>query len=205
MPARTASLVGTTTSVDPKTLHTFHRNPRRGDVAVIAASLRAHGQYKPITVNLGTHTGRANEVLAGNHTLMAFRDLREAEPELFQEIKVHWVDVDDDMCNRIVLADNRTSELGGMDLEQLHDILSSLEDADLTGTGYDTDYLKMLEEVTGGPPSLDDLADEHGDPLPGDGNETVRLSLSPMLAQQWNDHRRDYSSDDLALSALLNV
>lgn len=56
-------------------LNIFDGNPRRGDVAKIAESLRARGQYRPIVVNRGTHTGRKMEVLAGNHTLMAARSI----------------------------------------------------------------------------------------------------------------------------------
>ena len=125
--ASTTSSVGKTTAVPPAQLNTFHRNPRKGDVKAIAASLRAHSQYKPITANLGTHTGRPHEVLAGNHTLMAIRDLAVAEPDdkRWGKVLVHWVDVDDDMCNRIVTADNQTSQLGGFDSEEL---LALLED-----------------------------------------------------------------------------
>ena len=137
---------GTTTTVTPESLHVYHRNPRRGDIAAIAASLRVNGQYKPITVNIGTHTGRPNEVLAGNHTLIAFRDLSESDPERFSEIKVHWVDVDDDTASRIVVADNRISELGGFDAHMLSDILKDLDD--LAGTGYtDIDLGKLLPPV----------------------------------------------------------
>lgn len=39
----------------------YHRNPRRGNMAAIAESLKARGQYKPIVVNKGTKTGIANE------------------------------------------------------------------------------------------------------------------------------------------------
>lgn len=56
-------------------LSTFERNPRRGDVAAIAESLTRHGQYRPIVVNAGSLTGRVNEVLAGNHTLLAAKHL----------------------------------------------------------------------------------------------------------------------------------
>lgn len=134
--------VGTTTDAPPKQLHTFHRNPRRGDISAIAASLKTHGQYKPITVNIGTHTGRPNEVLAGNHTLMAFRNLAETDPDTFSTIKVHWVDVDDDTADRIVVVDNRTSELGTMDTELLYEIISGLPD--LSGTGFSAEDLESL-------------------------------------------------------------
>ena len=36
----------------------YHQNPRQGDTAAIAESLRVNGQYRPIVVNLGTRTGR---------------------------------------------------------------------------------------------------------------------------------------------------
>lgn len=39
----------------------YHRNPRRGDVDAIARSLAVNGQYRPIVVNIGTHTGRPLE------------------------------------------------------------------------------------------------------------------------------------------------
>lgn len=141
-----ASLTGKTTAVAPSTLNVFHRNPRHGDTAAIAASLKAHGQYKPITVNIGTSTGRPHEVLAGNHTLMAFRDLaeRDAFDDRWAKILVHWVDVDDDMCNRIVIADNRTSELGYTDNDTLHELLASFEGTDLSGLGFTTEDITAL-------------------------------------------------------------
>jgi ParB-like chromosome segregation protein Spo0J len=56
-------------------LRTYQRNPRQCDPTAIARSLAVNGQYRPIVVNKGTYTGRPNEVLAGNHTLIAARDL----------------------------------------------------------------------------------------------------------------------------------
>ena len=72
-------------------LQPYHRNPRRGDVAQIARSLKRTGQYRPIVANKGTHTGRPGEVLAGNHTLAAARDRLG-----WAAIWTTWVDVDDD-------------------------------------------------------------------------------------------------------------
>lgn len=59
----------------PDELNPYHANARRGDLAAIARSLETNGQYRPIVVNLGRHTGRPLEVLAGNHTLAAARQL----------------------------------------------------------------------------------------------------------------------------------
>jgi hypothetical protein len=129
--------VGTTSPVAPRDLNIYYKNPRRGDVSAIAASLKAHDQYKPIVVNLGTHTGRPNEVLAGNHTLMAVRDLAERDPSdsRWEKILAHWIDVDEDRAARIVVADNRTSELGHIDTALLTDLLDQIG-TDLDGLGY---------------------------------------------------------------------
>ncbi|AYB70543.1 hypothetical protein SEA_SERENDIPITOUS_1 [Mycobacterium phage Serendipitous] len=131
------SLVGKTTSIAPSQLTLFHKNPRKGDVSAIASSLRRHTQYKPITANVGTHTGRPNEVLAGNHTLLAFRDLAEAEPDdpRWRKMLVHWVDVDDDLAERIVVADNQTSQLGGFDVAELVGLIEGFGE-DIEGLGF---------------------------------------------------------------------
>lgn len=142
------ALEGTTTKINPTELATYHRNARRGNVDAIVGSLRVNGQYKPITVNIGTHTGRPNEVLAGNHTLMAFRTLAEQNPfdPQWSEIAVHWVDVDEDKATRIVLADNRTAEDGTYDEVALYDLIKSLGD-DTAGTGFNDHDLSRLSEL----------------------------------------------------------
>lgn len=119
------------------TLRTYHQNPRRGDVKAIALSLKMNGQYRPIVVNRGTHTGRPDEVLAGNHTLMAARDLG------WDTIQAVTVDVDDDQARRIVLADNRTADLGDYNPEVLAEILAMVDNPD--GTGYSA---SDIEEIT---------------------------------------------------------
>ncbi|PRQ11732.1 hypothetical protein C1Y63_04810 [Corynebacterium sp. 13CS0277] len=133
-------------------LHTYHRNPRRGDTTAIADSLAANGQYRPIVVNKGTHTGRPMEVLAGNHTLAAARLLAENNPddERWHTIDCWVIDVDDEAATRIVLADNRTADLGTYNDDTLLQLLESI-DHDLDGTGYnydDLDDLRALAEDT---------------------------------------------------------
>lgn len=60
----------TVTTIPISDLQPYPRNPRRGNIPAIAESLRALGQYRPIVVNAGTHTGRRLEILAGNHTFL---------------------------------------------------------------------------------------------------------------------------------------
>lgn len=142
----TTANIGKPENLNIADLNNFHANPRLGDVEAIAASLQANGQYKPIVVNRGTYTNRPMEVLAGNHTLKAMRLLTEREPDnpRFTEVACWVVDVDDDRANRIVLADNRTADLGTYQDDILKELLESLED-DFDGTGYTNDDVELLE------------------------------------------------------------
>lgn len=137
-------------------LRPYGRNPRRGDVDAIAASLQANGQYRPIVANRGTLTGRPGEVLAGNHTLAAATSLG------WREVAVTWVDVDDDRVARIVAVDNRTNDLAGYDPNELLALLQGLPDLD--GTGYDARALAELEAAVVDPTALTDVDD--APPLP---------------------------------------
>lgn len=152
MATRTSTpAVNTTTAVAPHELNTYYKNARRGDIPTIVGSLKAHGQYKPLVVNIGTHTGRPNEVLAGNHTLMAMRTLAEQNPtdERWTGVLAHWVDVDDDRAARIVLVDNRSSEIGAVDSDQLYELICTLG-GNIEGTGYtDDDVAALMKAVTG--------------------------------------------------------
>ncbi len=118
-------------------LKLYGKNPRRGNVAAIAESLAAHGQYRPIVVRQGT-----NEVLAGNHTLRAAWQLG------WVEIAATFVAVDDETAARIVLVDNRASDLGTYDDGALAELLAGLPG--LEGTGYDQhDLDRLLDEQLG--------------------------------------------------------
>lgn len=148
-------------------LQTFERNPRRGDVAAIAASLERRGQYRPIVVNAGTLTGRPNEVLAGNHTMLAARRLG------WDTIDVSLVDVDAQAAAEIVAADNRLADLGDYDKTDLHDLLASLESLD--GTGYlESDLAKLHRELFPAEPLTD----------PDDAPAVPEVAVS-QLGQVW--------------------
>lgn len=118
-------------SVAISSLSLHPRNPRKGNIEVIADSLAIHEQYKPIVAQKST-----GHVLAGNHTLQA------AEALGWDEIQVVFVDVDDDEATRILLADNRTSDLGEYDNELLVELLEGLPELD--GTGYSADDLDVM-------------------------------------------------------------
>lgn len=136
----------------------FDGNARRGDVSRIAESLRVNGQYKPIVVNRGSVEGTVrNEVLAGNHTLAAARQLG------WSKLAVVYVDVGRDAALRIMLADNRTNDLAGYDDEALLALLREVGEDGWDGTAFDIDDFAAL---------LDALAVPEFDP---DEEADVRL------------------------------
>jgi hypothetical protein len=197
------ALIGTTTRVRPDELRTFHKNARRGNLDVIKDSLHTHSQYRPIVVNIGTYTGRECEVLAGNHTLMAIRALSEEHPDdaRWSTVAVYWGDWDEHTCTKIVIADNKTAEAGGMDFEVLRDLLGDLPD--LGGTGYtDIDLSSLNQSIDFS--ALDPMReDDEGEGHEPDGKVRMSLKLDSDVAARWVTHRKRHESDTRALMDLL--
>src|SRR3982751_439536 len=110
-------------------------NPRVGDVDAIARSLAAFGQRKPVVAN------RDGTVIAGNHTLLAARQLG------WDAVAAVWVDDDTTTAHAYALADNRTAELGTYDDAALAAFIGQVRGADaelLAATGWTGDDLQDL-------------------------------------------------------------
>ncbi len=111
-----------------------------------------NGQYKPIvTTTNGT-------ILAGNHTYQAALSLG------WEQLATVTLDLDPDSAEatRIMLADNRSSDVGNYDDAQLLQLLTSLET--LEGTGFDTlavDDLSTLLDGGGDYVDPPDITFEH--------------------------------------------
>lgn len=196
-----SQILGTTESLPTEQLTTYHQNPRQGDTETIAQSLRKNGQFRPLVVNKGTHTGRPYEVLAGNHTLLAARELDGTE-DAFPRLDCYVIDVEEDHARRIVLADNRTSDLASYDNHELIELLTATDD--LAGTGWEEEDIEILSDITEGAPSLDELEGEFGTPEDDDFWITIRLRVPPVLNDQWSDWARAYDSPEEAFEALLD-
>lgn len=110
-------------------------NPRRGDINTIAESIKVNGFYGALVAQRST--GR---ILVGNHRYLAAQKLG------IKEVPVAWVDVDDARAKKIMLADNRSHDLGDYDSEALAKLISDLYDSDegLLGTGYTDDIGQFL-------------------------------------------------------------
>lgn len=200
-------------SVAINSLVPFHKNPRRGNVDAIAESLRENGQFQPLVVNKGTKTGRTNEILAGNHTWKAAKQLK------WLKVGVVYVDVDDDEAKRIMLAANRTNDLSSYDAELLADILDSIPD--VTGTGYSEpdakaiiDSVKQQEmaaveavvrpkvDLTQGLPDpfddTDDVDDTMGGPIDMELSPDIHKDMSEQISgivQLTDEMDYDYEGD----------
>ena len=72
------------TRVDVDSLVEFPDNPRTSNLDGIKESIKKHGQYRPLTVNKNN-----NQILTGNHTWLAMKELG------IKECAVMFVDVDE--------------------------------------------------------------------------------------------------------------
>lgn len=116
-------------------------NPRRGDVPVIEESIERNGFYGAVYAQAATR-----RVIVGNHRLRA------ARARGLDTVPVIFLDVDDETARRIMLVDNKSSDLAGYDAELLRRLLAECE-GDLVGTGYvATDLSALLAELESSSP-----------------------------------------------------
>jgi len=167
-----------TQSIDIDTVHPHPRNVRQGDVGAISQSLKAHGQYRPITYQKST--GR---ILAGNHTWKAAKALG------WKNIVASAVVCDDDEAIRILIADNRTSDLADYDDAGLAELLKELADTTtgLEGTLFDGDALDQLLNDLGEYTPADDIENIYSQAVKVPQYEIV--GDQPKLKELFNDDR----------------
>ena len=168
-------------------------NPNRGSVDDLAISLEEFGQYRSI-VALTDGT-----ILAGHHLVEAAKRLK------IPTMRVDFVECDDRTARKILLADNRLADLGlGPSLDLLLKNLSEL-DGDIIGTGFDDDYISMLEEAVSGPPEIDDMFEEaeEAPAKPEDFHRRLTILLDPRFITRWEAIRKMYDTDNQAFASLL--
>lgn len=130
-------ILNETPEMVPQTLIRCHpRNARQGDIGAVYTSITENGWWGYIIAQKST-----GYILVGNHRFQAGCAAQ------MTEFPVVWVDVSDEEALRILLADNRTSDLGSYDNGKLAEMLSELHlqtEKGLTGTAYDADFLDDL-------------------------------------------------------------
>jgi len=179
----------TTTTTPIKKLRPHPSNPRNGDTDAIAQSLQVNGQYRPIVIT------KDGTILAGNHTYAAAMELG------WDTIDTVTLDVDplSAEAHRIMLADNRTSDLGRYDDGLLLSLLRELET--LEGSGYTTDDLAALTHLVEAP-DLDALAAQVGGVTDEDGLVRVVMKLPADLAETFAAEVEVHGAEAVARKAL---
>ena len=152
------------------------QNPRRGDDEAVGESIDVNGFFGAVLVQRST-----GHILAGNTRWRAMRK-RKAK-----SLPGFWIDCDDETALRILLADNRTSDLAVYDDATLRDLLVQLEQqAGLIGTGYtDADLAALLiaqEADLGDDSSFRDSEDEVTGEPDGALLALADVTLSPPIA-----------------------
>lgn len=159
--------------VDIDSIKPHPQNPREGDVGEVVESIKEHGFYGTIVCQVSTRL-----ILAGNHRWKAAKFVGGID-----QVPVAWVDCDDDEALRILLVDNRTSDLATYDLAKLADLLQSMSSTrrGLMGTGYDGDALDQL---------LQDVRPDfkpNDDPPPG--LDKLKPTVCPECGHEWVPER----------------
>ena len=147
------------------------KNPRLGDIALIAESLSKNGQYSPIVVWNDT-------IIAGTHTWKAAKSLG------WKEVAITRYEGSENDALRVLLTDNRTSDIATYDNAYLLELLKSLPDLD--GTGYDLqdiDDLDGLGDSDGGGVSSEKDKPETNDDKP----ETIPIRIGEWFGEMDGD------------------
>ena len=159
--------------------------PRHGNLGAIRESIRANGFYGTCLVQLST-----GHILVGNHRYIA------ATQEGLTEVPVVWTDVDDATARRIMLADNRTTDLATYDDSVLVELLTAVaRNDDLVGSGYTSEDIELLLGDRTVDIDFDALATE----FPDDGTslwKTVAFRLPPGVYQAWTQWFADLEGND---------
>lgn len=155
-------------------------NPRKGNVDAIVESIRANGFYGACVVQQSTM-----RILVGNHRWQA------AKQAGLKKIPVVFVDVDDAQAKKILLADNRTSDLSSYDSEVLVRLLSNM---DLEGTGYRESDLDALIARLDLPAPVEVPFDNGNGP--GERSDSSTLQWGYL---QWRSVRVRITTDEVAL------
>jgi ParB-like chromosome segregation protein Spo0J len=159
-------------------------NPRLGDVAAIAESLEVNGQYSPVVV-------WGNTIIAGTHTWKAAKSLG------WKEVAVTHFEGTEDEALRVLITDNRTSDIAVYNNQALLDLLKSLPD--LEGTGFDAEFLDELDGLH------NDSSGGVSKPLVEDG--PAEDDLTPPVTIVLGEFRGqlDYTLHEIWLASLIDA
>jgi len=124
-------------------LHTWDKNPRRGNIEAIKTSLKRFGQRQPIIYKTETINNQTfKTVYAGNHRLQAATELGWK-----QIAAVEANDLTHEEIQAYAIADNRTTDLSEYDKDALAEIIAEINQTDqqlLEDLQYEDDEIEQL-------------------------------------------------------------
>lgn len=142
--------------VDIDSIFLHPQNANIGNVEAIKESITVNGVFAPILVSR-----TSKRIVAGNHT---YKALRELGSRVAQVVFLENLSPEDEI--RVMLAANRTAQLGSTDIAGMVDLLDILrEDGDLSGTGWDDmAYDAMVLSLQPAEEQVDDPANDFSPP-----------------------------------------
>lgn len=192
--------------VSVKLLKPHPENPRRrADLTMLVESLREHGQYRPLVVQKSS-----GHVIGGNHTLKAAIEIG------MKEVAVTYLDVTDAEARRILLMDNRASDLGTYATDDLLQLLDSTiaDYDDLLGTGYDFAVLDDLRHNRHDKDVIKNIADvadsyrpktERAEGRSLNDNEWVEQGVRVVLLSFSSEQHEFWTANEAKLFTLFGV
>lgn len=133
--------------VEVERLRQHPDNPNQGDFGAIYALIKENGFYGELIVQVeewhevdGSREPWKGVILAGNHRYGSGVELG------YKKLPVAWIDVPPTRQMKILLGDNRASDLRDYDQQGVATILKNIyeEEGSLEGTGYDEDDLDQM-------------------------------------------------------------
>jgi ParB-like chromosome segregation protein Spo0J len=167
------------------------QNPKRGNKFEVARSIATNGFYGFVGAQAST-----------KYILFGHQRIEAAKLEGASEVPVVWLDVDDDTARRIMLADNRTADLGTYDDELLASVLENIkiDEGQLTGTGYSQedldDLYAKIRALPGEFESDDEFTDEDSSNDQSDF-KIIKIKLSEDSFQSWKQIVDDFVGDEV--------
>lgn len=166
------------------------RNPKDHTLHEIEMSMDRFGYTEPILLD-----ERTGKLIAGHGRVEVLQAIKAAGMAAPDGVSIGddgtwsipvvrgWQSKDDIEASAYLIASNRLTEKGGWHADPLADLLAEIRDSGhgLDGIGYDETEVQDLVDQIAGPPDLDALARELGDPHESDFWPVLRFKVPPSL------------------------
>lgn len=169
-------------------------NPKDHTIPDITASMKRWGYTEPIM--LDERTGR---LIAGHGRCEALQEIKAAGGEAPDGVVIDsdgnwtvpvtrgWSSKDDIEAKAYLIASNRLTERGGWHQDPLTAMLAEIQASGhgLTGVGYDATEVDDMLAAIAGPPSLEQLSREWGEPQEHDFWPVLRFKVPPSIRARY--------------------